>query len=231
MNTLQIAPLPVTLDVEPRAEGSTLLYSLLAPKAIDQKARVMIAVVLRITNHGAHMPTFDKLRLIFAGPPFVAQILYQSDDVLGGEPDKVAIPPGTTRNLHFSRLVTILFTSPAPPGVTLEVTFKESTQTVTAFRHLARHQNPVPGGAYRLPFRAVDMPLRGFAGGSSGHRGGTQRFAYDCGVAQWDAGAGKWRGLKPGATENTNENQVDWGPSHLRDGRWRGRKLCQQRAG
>ncbi len=201
-------PLPVTVEVEPRAGGSTLVYSLLAPRAAGQSPRVMIALMLRITNHGTQTLTFDKLRFAFAGPPFVAQTVHRQEDVLG---DNLVIPASTTRNFHFSRLVTITFTAPAPPGVSLQVTFEESTQAVTVFRHLAQHHNPVAQGSYRLPFRAADLAQPGFVGGSSGHKGSDQRFAHDMGAAQWDPAEDDWRGLKPGSTENTNENQVDWG--------------------
>lgn len=202
-----VAPLPVTVDVEPAASGSILAYSLLAPKAAGQKPRVMIAVMLRITNNGSAPLTFEKLRFSFAGPPFVAQSVYQQEDVLG---DNLVIPGGATRNFHFSRLVTITFTAPAPPGVSLEVAFEETTQTVTIFRHLTQHQNPAPGGSYRLPFRAADLALPGFNGGSSGHKGSDQRFGHDTSALQWDPAEEEWRSQKPGTSENTNENQVDW---------------------
>jgi hypothetical protein len=207
IDELQTAPLPVTIEVEPAAAGSVLSYSLLAPKAEGQKPRVMIAVMLRITNSGSAALTFKKLRFAFAGPPFVAQSVCQQEDVLG---DNLVIPAGATRNFHFSRLVTITFTAPAPPGVSLQVSFEETTQTMTIFRHLAKHQNPVAEGSYRLPFRAADLALPGFNSGSSGHKGSNQRFAHDTGALQWDPAAKAWRGLKPGTSENTNENQVDW---------------------
>lgn len=81
------------------------------------------------------------------------------------------------------------------------------------FRHLAQHRNPVSGGAYHLPFRAADLTEPGFNAGSSGHKGGAQRGSrtIPARTNQWDPAENSWRSRKPGTTENTNENQVDWG--------------------
>ena len=204
--------LPVTVVVEPARDENTLAYAPVAPRSAGEKPMVMIAVMLRLTNHGTSPIRFERARFSFAGPPFVADTLYTQDDVLGDNP---AIGPDATRDIHFSRLVTIRFSAPAPPGVTIRIYFEESDIPVTVWRSLAPHVCPVPGGAYRLPFKAYKLPPGAINNGSSGHRGSNQRYAYDTGASQWDTGAGEWRGLKPGETENTNENQVDWGlPIH-----------------
>lgn len=205
---LQANPLPVTIEVEPVAAQGGLAYSLLAPKAVGLAPRVMIAVMLRITNHSTSTLVFDKLRFSFIGPPFVAETLYTREDLLKkSDPD---IPPGDSHKLHFSRMVTISFTAPAPPAVNLRISFSNLEQHANLFRNLVKHENPVSGGAYRLPFRASNLALPGFNAGSSGHRGGGQRFAHDMGAVQWDPGKQEWRGVKPGSNEKTNENQVDW---------------------
>lgn len=200
--------IPVTVVVEPARDENTLAYAPVAPKSAGEKAMVMIALMLRLTNHGSSPIRFDRARFSFAGPPFVADTLYTQEDVLG---NNSAIGPGVTRDIHFSRLVTINFSAPAPPGVTIRIYFEESDIPVTVWRWLAPHVCPVSGGAYRLPFKAYNLPRGAINNGSSGHRGSNQRYAYDTGASQWDPGAGEWRGLKPGETENTNENQVDWG--------------------
>jgi hypothetical protein len=210
MSALTQAPLPLAVAIEPARNTNTLVYAPVAPTAAGEKPTVMIGVMFRLTNQGAMPLHFRQARFTFAGPPFVADVLYTQDDVLGDLPGAVTINPGQTRNIHFSRLVTIRFTAPAPLGVTVQIFCEESSLPITVFRSLAAHVNPVAGGAYRLPFKAGDLPTQGVNAGRSGHKGSGQRYAYDSGAVQWDAQAEQWRGLKPGETENTNENAVDW---------------------
>jgi hypothetical protein len=204
-------PLPVSVVIEPEKQSKTIAYAPVAPKSAGEKPMVMIAMMFRLTNHGSKPLHFHKAIFTFPGPPFIAEVLYKKEDVLGNAPSNVTIDPGKTKTLHFSRLVTIKFSAPAPSSVSMKIFFEESDLAVVLTRFLEPHVCPVEGGAYRLPFKASDLPSQGIYGGNSGHRGSDQRYGYDSGAARWDSEKNEWRSLKPGETENTNENQVDWG--------------------
>ncbi|HUE86497.1 MAG TPA: peptidoglycan DD-metalloendopeptidase family protein [Vicinamibacterales bacterium] len=130
--------------------------------------------------------------------------------IIAGDVSRVPVYDGLDRDLPL----------PLPASVRIEVYIDFDPTPLELNYGLAIRENPVPNGAYFFPGKASDLAAgqywafgtrhvvdSGGGGGTLNPSGGTQRYALDMDVVQWNGSA--WSSIKPSTTGDTNDDY--WG--------------------
>lgn len=211
---LTTPPPNVSVKVEPEENGK-VVYAPIAAGTSDNSGSddgAHLALKLLVTNQGAATLQLKTTVVTFAGPPFAAGAVFDTDK---------QIAPGKTVEVHLQDNVAVpdknfnfQLSYPPPPIVIIKLKFSGYNEPFSLSRQLAAHRNAPPLGAYLFPGKVADLnPGEFWAGRSnsitSGH-GSDQRFAYDMGVGKWDAVLNDWTDKKPGADGSKNEDYLVW---------------------
>jgi hypothetical protein len=209
------APSPsVIVKVEPEENGK-VVYAPIAAATSDNSGAAdgaHLALTLLVTNTGSGALHLRTTTVTFAGPPFAAGAVFNTDAI---------IPPGVQSAIHVQENVAFpgenfnfKLSYPPPPGVILKLKFDGYNAPVTVSRLLAAHRNAPAAGEYTFPGKVADLNPGEFWYGSSNHitgkHGGNERFAYDMGVRKWDPALDGWSRTKPGTDGSRNEHWLVW---------------------
>jgi hypothetical protein len=209
-------PPNVSVKVEPEENGK-VVYAPIAQGTSDNSGSAdgaHLALKLLVTNQGGGTLQLKTTAVTFAGPPFAAGAVFNTDRQI--EPgqtaavnlqDNVAVP-----NMNFN----FQLSYPPPPTVIIKLKFSGYNEPLSLSRPLAAHQNAVPGGAYNFPGKAADLKAGEYWKGVSNAitvpkiHPSDQRFAYDLGVMKWDPALNAWSDKKPGTDGTKNEDFLAW---------------------
>ncbi|MBS1791196.1 MAG: M23 family metallopeptidase [Acidobacteria bacterium] len=205
---------PVIVNVEPEEDGK-VVYAPIAPGTSDNSGSddgAHLALKLLVTNQGGSTLHLKTTVVTFAGPPFAAGAVFNTDK---------QIEPWKTVEVHLQNNVAIpgenfnfQLSYPPPPIVIIKLKFIGYNEPYSLSRSLAAHRNAPPLGAYLFPGKVADLNRGEFWSGRSNSittlHGNDQRFAYDLGVGKWDSTLNDWTDKKPGADGSKNEDYLVW---------------------
>jgi hypothetical protein len=204
----------VSVKVEPEENGK-VVYAPIAPGTSDGSGSddgAHLALKLLVTNQGAGALHLKTTTVTFAGPPFAAGAVFDTDR---------QIDPGKTVEVHLQNNVAIpdknfnfQLSYPPPPVVIIKLKFNGYNEPFSLSRPLAEYRNAPPSGSYLFPGKVSDLNPGEFWSGRSnsitGGHGSDQRFAYDLGVGKWDPALNDWSGQHPGTDGTKNEHYLIW---------------------
>jgi hypothetical protein len=217
---LAAVPTDITFSsITPIASGDLLVARTAANNPLDPptfqlKADVFISnmtstnqsvSLVTISYPGAALTPFTYQPLTFpSGQPAA---LFQ---LVAGDVSRVPVYDGLDRDLPL----------PLPANVRIEVYVGLDPVPLELNFGLAIRDNPVPNGAYFFPAKASDLAAgqywafgtrhvvdSGGGGGILNPSGGTQRYALDMDVVQWNGSS--WSSIKPDTTGDSNDDY--WG--------------------
>ena len=198
----------LTVGVEPFESGK-VVFSPLAAKTSNDKPNAQLALKLSIKNNEANQVHVNQLKVSFVGPPQVGATTI---------PLSLDIAAHTTATWFFSTENNIILPVPAPGTVKIELSCNGFNTPASLSLPLTAHKSPVPGQSYGFPARASDLRLGEYWTGVSAKHGaagdGSQLFAYDMGVAGWDATNHQWSCCCP-ASRATRTRTIASGASRF----------------
>ena len=161
----------LTVTVEP-AEGSAVVYGLLAPRTSNDPPNGQLSLVLTIKNLEPSAVHLNQVTVSFTGPPSVAAAVIAAD---------VTIQSNQTQQWDFPTANNIILPVPAPGAITLDLACDGFSNSATLSTSLAQYVSPAQGGTgYAFPASSVDLKEGGFWSGRSAVHGeaggGTQLF-------------------------------------------------------
>ena len=217
---LEAVPAGITFNsISPLAGGDLLVARTAAnnplnPPTFQLKADIFLnnttpanrsVTSVTISYPGSALTPFTYTPLTFPADLPAAPFVIVANDV-----SRVPVYDGLDRDLPL----------PLPASVRIELYFDLDPDPLELNYGLAVRANPVPNGAYFFPSKASDLAPGQYwafgtrhvvdSGGGSGTlnpSGGTQRYALDMDVVQWN-GSG-YSAVKPGEAGDTNDDY--WG--------------------
>jgi hypothetical protein len=207
-------PPSVSIKVEPEENGK-VVYAPIAQGTSNNSGSAdgsHLALKLLVTNQGTGTLQLKTTTVTFAGPPFAAGAVFNTDK---------QIAPGKTAEVELQANVAVpdknfnfMLSYPPPPVVGIKLKFNGYNEPVSLSRQLAAHQNPASQGAYLFPGKTDDLKPGEFWAGRSNSitalHGGDQRFAYDMGVGKWDQQLNDWTDKLPGTNGSHNTDYLVW---------------------
>ena len=196
----------LTVTVEP-AEGSAVVYGLLAPRTSNDPPNGQLSLVLTIKNLEPSAVHLNQVTVSFTGPPSVAAAVIAAD---------VTIQSNQTQQWYFPTANNIILPVPAPGAITLDLACDGFSDSATLSKSLAQYVSPAQGGTgYAFPASSVDLKEGEFWSGRSAVHGeaggGTQLFAYDLGVRAYDSSSDSWPTRPAGSDATKNDSYYVWG--------------------
>ncbi len=229
-HNVQMAAPNLAIAAEP-IEGGKALYLPLAPAQAGQKGHAKLILRLRITNNESSAVTVNKIQFTYPGARILATTMKGIPYVL--DPDGDAKPSDAQGTIEAGATATwsngrvdldrseagenwhenMVYLTSTPPQVRVHVFCDGFTDAATATYSLAPYTNPVPAGAFLLPFAAGDLRDGEFVVTSAWHwanggANGTQIFAHD--ISLQGVSGGAWSQLLPGKSGSKNDSYRIW---------------------
>lgn len=224
----------LAIAVEP-LEAGKVVYLPLAAGAADQDPEFKNVLRLRITNNHKDRVVVNSIQFSFPGSATLPKYMQGIGFVL--DPDGPVDPKDANGAIESGQTATwsngvvdlnpdpdvkknvwnvVFRPEPAPPQIKVSIWCNGFTSPAIVSLDMAPYTSPTPEGGFLFPFSADDLeedeyPVTSGKHWANGGAYGTQIFAHDIGVEQYDSQTTGWSQLKSGGSFMNNTDYRIWG--------------------